>query len=147
MKNLTGALVFSTLLSLAVGCHKNTGESPDAATQTGTVQEELKSGREAAPPPEATAEAGTPTESGSPKDASAVNYDSGASDRLALEACVDGWLKAHNLDRYGNSKGTMYAGGTPLFDERTGQSTDRLDYVLQRQPSAKKACVDEGAPK
>ncbi|WP_223646356.1 hypothetical protein [Corallococcus sp. EGB] len=139
MKNLTGALVFSTLLSLAVGCHKNTGESPDAATQTGTVQEELKSNREAAPP-EATAEAGT-------KDASAVGYDSGATDRLALEACVDGWLKSRSLDRFGNAKGTMYAGGTPLFDERTGQSTDRLDYILARQPEAKKACVDEGAPR
>ncbi|RKG61317.1 hypothetical protein D7W79_41480 [Corallococcus exercitus] len=140
MKNLTGALVFSTLLSLAVGCHKNTGESPDAATQTGTVKEELQSDRDAAPAPTATAEAGT-------KDASAVTYDSGASDRLALEACVDGWLKSHNLDRYGSQKGTMYAGGTPLFDERTGETKDRLDFVLERQPEAKKACVDEGAPK
>ncbi|MFB1479080.1 hypothetical protein [Corallococcus sp. RDP092CA] len=138
MKNLTGALVFSTLLSLAVGCHKNTGESPDAATQTGTVQEELQAGREAAPPA-ATEEAGT-------KDASSVSYDSGATDRLTLEACVDGWLKSHNLDRFGNAKGTMYAGGTPLFDERTGQNTDRLDYILAHQPEAKKACVDEGAP-
>lgn len=139
MKNLTGALVFSTLLSLAVGCHKNTGESPDAATQTGTVQGELQSGREATAPT-ATAEAGT-------SDPSAASYDSGATDRLALESCVDGWLKAHNLDRFGSPKGTMYAGGSPLFDERTGESHDRLDFVLSRQPEAKKACVDAGAPK
>jgi hypothetical protein len=139
MKNLTGALVFSTLLSLAVGCHKNTGESPDAATQTGSVQGELQSGREAGSPT-ATAEAGTPT-------AGNAGYDSSASDRLALESCVDGWLKSHNLDRYGSPSGTMYAGGTPLFDERTGENRDRMEFVFGRQPEAKKACANPGAPK
>lgn len=147
MKNLTGALVFSTLLSLAVGCHKNTGESPDAATPTGTVQKELQTGREdaaAAPAPTATAEAGT-GDSGT--STSASSYDASASDRLALESCVDGWLKSHNLDRYGSKAGTMYAGGTPLFDERTGETTDRLEFVFKQHPDAKKACVTQGAGK
>ncbi|CAM3513023.1 hypothetical protein G4177_14040 [Corallococcus sp. ZKHCc1 1396] len=138
MKNLTGALVFSTLLSLAVGCHKNTGESPDAATQTGTAREELQ----AAPSP-ATAEAGTP-DSGA---TAASSVDSGASDRLALESCVDGWLTSHRLDRYGSKEGTMYAGGTPLFDERTGESRDRMEFVFAKHPDAKKACVTGGASK
>ncbi|RKG76938.1 hypothetical protein [Corallococcus terminator] len=141
MKNLTGALVFSTLLSLAVGCHKNTGESPDAATQTGTVREELKSGTSDGTQP--TAEAGTPDSGGT----TASSFDSGASDRLALESCVDGWLKSHKLDRYGSKEGTMYAGGTPLFDERTGESRDRLEFVFKQQPQAKAACVDAGAGK
>ncbi|RKH10021.1 hypothetical protein D7V97_14925 [Corallococcus sp. CA053C] len=147
MKNLTGALVFSTLLSLAVGCHKNTGESPDAATQTGTVKEELQTGRADASPatsPTATAEAGTGDSGGA---TSASSYDASASDQLALESCVDSWLKSHHLDRYGSKAGTMYAGGTPLFDERTGETTDRMQFVFKQQPDAKKACVSPDAGK
>lgn len=145
MKNLTGALVFSSLLSLAVGCHKNTGESPDAATPTGTVQKELQTGREdasSAPAPTAAASTG---DSGT--STSASSYDASASDRLALESCVDGWLKSQNLDRYGSKEGTMYAGGTPLFDERTGETTDRMEFVLKQHPAAKKACVTQDAGK
>jgi hypothetical protein len=58
----------------------------------------------------------------------------------AEEACVDKWLAERNLDRYGNPQGTMYAGGTPLFDERTGETIDRLTYVYKRQPLAREAC-------
>lgn len=60
--------------------------------------------------------------------------------RATEEACVDAWLEAQKLDPYGNPAGTMYLGGTPLFDERTGETTDRLTYVYQRQPKAKTAC-------
>jgi hypothetical protein len=31
----------------------------------------------------------------------------------------------------------VYAGGTPLFDERTGRSRDRYDYILERHPELK----------
>jgi hypothetical protein len=57
------------------------------------------------------------------------------------EACVDAWLKARSLDKYGHPEGTMYAGGTPLFDERTGETRERLPYVYSRQPEAKAACA------
>lgn len=57
------------------------------------------------------------------------------------EACLDRWLKDHNLDPYGNAAGTMYAGGTPLFNEQTGATTKRTDYVYARQPAAQKACT------
>jgi len=60
--------------------------------------------------------------------------------RAAEEACVDQWLAARTLDPYGNPLGTMYAGGTPLFDERTGEHVDRLAYVYKRQPLAREAC-------
>lgn len=56
-------------------------------------------------------------------------------------ACLDRWLKDHNLDEYGNAAGTMYAGGTPLFNEQTGATTKRTDYVYARQPEAQKACA------
>jgi hypothetical protein len=29
----------------------------------------------------------------------------------------------------------MYAGGTPLFDERTGKATDRLEYLMKKFPA------------
>jgi hypothetical protein len=57
---------------------------------------------------------------------------------------VDKWLAAHGLDTYGHPEGTMYAGGTPLFDERTGETRDRLDYVYARQPEARHACRPAG---
>ena len=62
-------------------------------------------------------------------------------------ACVDAWLKGKKLDRYGSPEGTMYAGGTPLFDERTGERAERLPFVYKRHPAAKKACQADGQPK
>ncbi|WP_217911989.1 hypothetical protein, partial [Myxococcus sp. AM011] len=67
--------------------------------------------------------------------------------RAALESCVDRWLKKHGLDSYGNAEGTMYAGGTPLFDERTGESTDRMAYVFSQKPEARKVCMKGSASK
>ncbi len=60
--------------------------------------------------------------------------------RSQEETCVDRWLSARGLDRYGHPEGTMYAGGTPLFDERTGETKDRLAYVYERHPEAKQQC-------
>jgi hypothetical protein len=60
--------------------------------------------------------------------------------RAAEEACVDKWLAERRLDPYGSPEGTLYAGGTPLFDEKTGEHVDRLDYVYRRQPLARAAC-------
>jgi hypothetical protein len=37
----------------------------------------------------------------------------------------------------------MYTGGTPLFDERTGQTTDRMEYLLRKHPDLKQACPSE----
>ncbi len=59
-------------------------------------------------------------------------------------ACVDQWLTERRLDPFGGAKGTMYAGGTPLFDERTGERRERLEYVYNRQPDAQKACRTGG---
>lgn len=47
---------------------------------------------------------------------------------------IDAWLAERNLNEYGDSQGTVYAGGTPLFNEATGQSTDRYSYLLQKFP-------------
>jgi hypothetical protein len=47
---------------------------------------------------------------------------------------IDAWLKSHGLNNYGDPEGVMYTGGTPLFDERTGESISRLNYILEKFP-------------
>jgi len=50
------------------------------------------------------------------------------------KAKIDQWLKEKDLNEYGDAPGTMYTGGTPLFNEQTGQSMDRYSYLLQKFP-------------
>ncbi|HEC91782.1 MAG TPA: hypothetical protein ENI51_02120 [Candidatus Atribacteria bacterium] len=45
---------------------------------------------------------------------------------------IDLWLRKNNLNIFGDPKGTMYAGGSPLFDERTGRMIDRYQYIFLR---------------
>lgn len=47
---------------------------------------------------------------------------------------IDEWLVDNGLNRYGDLQDTMYAGGTPLFNEMTGESIDRFDYLLAKYP-------------
>ena len=60
--------------------------------------------------------------------------------KSALESCVDARLAALGLNEFGDKPGTVYAGGTPLFDEKSGKSTPRLDYVLARHADLAAAC-------
>lgn len=48
--------------------------------------------------------------------------------------CVDRFLRERGLNDYGDSKDTVYAGGTPLFDEMTGRRLDRYQYILKKHP-------------
>ncbi len=52
----------------------------------------------------------------------------------AQRAYVDQYLTSHGLNQYGDPAGTMYTGGTPLFDETTGTRTDRYVYILRKNP-------------
>ncbi len=45
---------------------------------------------------------------------------------------IDNWLAEHDLNKYGDPIGTMYTGGTPLFSEASGESTDRFEYILDK---------------
>jgi hypothetical protein len=125
------ALAFLTLAFLVAGCPKNTGENGQGPVDNPSYRD---AGQQTPPP--ATLSGATPDEGGA-KTAQGGN--------AAVEACVDRWLKEHKLDPYGNAEGTMYAGGTPLFNEATGESRDRLEYVFERQPEARKACATKGA--
>ncbi len=59
------------------------------------------------------------------------------------QACLDRWLATRNLDPYGAPAGTVYAGGTPLFDERTGLTRSRADWVYSLHPEARTQCGGE----
>lgn len=41
-------------------------------------------------------------------------------------------IRKNGLNEYGDPPGTMYAGGTPLFNEFTGKTRDRYDYILSK---------------
>ena len=47
---------------------------------------------------------------------------------------IDCWLKENNLNTYGDPFDTVYAGGTPLFNELTGTYLDPYEYLDQRYP-------------
>lgn len=47
---------------------------------------------------------------------------------------IDAWIKKNDLNQFGDPKGTMYAGGTPLFDETTGKQIDRYEYIVKKHP-------------
>jgi hypothetical protein len=56
------------------------------------------------------------------------------------QSCLDQKLAAKGLNQFGDPEGTMYPGGTPLFDEKTGKRTDRAAYVFARHPDIARAC-------
>jgi hypothetical protein len=51
---------------------------------------------------------------------------------------VDKWIRENNRNDYGDSKDTVYAGGTPLFDMRTGKTKDRYEHILDKHPELRK---------
>jgi hypothetical protein len=132
------ALALLAVALLATGCPKKTGENqpadnPAAVNDAGQNAGQNDAGQTGSTGPTLTA----PPDAGGPKGQ--------GGDQAAVEACVDRWLQERKLDRYGNAEGTMYAGGTPLFNEATGESRDRLEFVFERQPEARKACVTQKA--
>ena len=55
---------------------------------------------------------------------------------------IDRWLQNENLNRYGDPLDTMYLGGTPLFNEQTGESQDRYQISIQLLGRSEKVCVE-----
>lgn len=58
-----------------------------------------------------------------------------ANDASANLAKADAWLTAQQLNQYGDPTDTVYPGGTPLFNEATGQSMDRYEYLKAKFPN------------
>jgi hypothetical protein len=57
-----------------------------------------------------------------------------------VESCLDKVTTDAHLNAFGDPPGTVYAGGTPLFDEATGHSTPRLEYLRRRHPELAAKC-------
>ncbi|CEG44411.1 Protease inhibitor protein [Plasmopara halstedii] len=47
---------------------------------------------------------------------------------------IEAWILANGLNKYGDAATRIYLGGTPLFDEKTGATKDRYDYILSKHP-------------
>ena len=47
---------------------------------------------------------------------------------------IEIWIKNNGLNEYGDPRDTVYAGGTPLFDEKTGKTIDRYQYIINKHP-------------
>ena len=47
---------------------------------------------------------------------------------------IDAWIDKNGLNQYGDPKATIYTGGTPLFDEKSGKRTERYEYILRNHP-------------
>lgn len=56
---------------------------------------------------------------------------------------IDSWIEQNNRNKYGDPKGTVYAGGNPLFSERRATLLDRYEYILGRHPELKSLLEDE----
>ena len=58
--------------------------------------------------------------------------EEGSEISLEEKQLIEAWIRENDLNRYGDIKDTAYIGGTPLFNETTGQSIDKYEYILQR---------------
>lgn len=52
----------------------------------------------------------------------------------SVKSEIDQWLEKKGLNQYGDPADTVYAGGSPLFDETTGESKDKYEYILEKNP-------------
>lgn len=47
---------------------------------------------------------------------------------------IEKWIAEENLNEYGDPKNTVYSGGTPLFNEETGERIDKFQYIVAKHP-------------
>jgi len=60
-----------------------------------------------------------------------LNLDLPESEKSQIEA----WLEKNGYNQYGDKVDTIYAGGSPLFNESTGKSILLYDYLVQKYPN------------
>ncbi len=48
---------------------------------------------------------------------------------------IEKWIKNTNRNIYADPADTVYAGGTPLYNEFTGKYTERCQYILDNHPT------------
>lgn len=45
---------------------------------------------------------------------------------------IDTWIQEHDLNQYGDPKGTAYAGGNPLFNMADATYEDKYVYIVKQ---------------
>ena len=70
----------------------------------------------------------------------------GSEQNPGADECLDRWLAEQKLDAFGSPLGTVYAGGTPTFDETTGTARSRWDYLVAKYPGLAQACDGAHGP-
>ena len=50
---------------------------------------------------------------------------------ISEKAKIEKWITDNGLNEFGDPADTLYAGGTPLFDESNGKWINRYDYIRQ----------------
>lgn len=53
----------------------------------------------------------------------------------AEKSQIEAWLEKNSYNQYGDTPDTIYMGGTPLFDESTGEYTKLYDYLVKKYPN------------
>jgi hypothetical protein len=53
----------------------------------------------------------------------------------AEKSQIEAWLEKNGYNQYGDKPDTIYMGGTPLFDELTGEYTKLYDYLVDKYPN------------
>lgn len=57
---------------------------------------------------------------------------------------IDEWLERNKLNKYGDALDAVYGGGTPLFNERSGETVDRFEYLFKKFPQLKEIIKKAG---
>jgi len=50
------------------------------------------------------------------------------------EALIEKWIKESGLNEFGDPADTFYIGGSPLFNEKTFELIERMDYICSKHP-------------
>ncbi len=58
---------------------------------------------------------------------------------ISEEECIDAWIEKSGLNEYGDPMVTNYLGG-PLYNETTGETISRLDYIYSNHPDLRETC-------
>lgn len=53
----------------------------------------------------------------------------------AEKAQIEAWLEENNYNQYGDKVDTIYVGGSPLFNESTGEAIKLYDYLIKKYPN------------
>ena len=61
----------------------------------------------------------------------------------AQKQAIKDWLNSNKLNDYGDPRDSVYAGGTPLFDEATGEIKNRFEHLLEKFPELKDIIKNE----